>query len=131
MGKKDFMDIQAGAKLRLRRQLLGLSQKAVALRLGITFQQVQKYEQGAYRISAGRLQQLATLLNVRVAYCFDEPQDDPFLAKIPLEVTSKETIKLARDITSIGDDRIRSSLISLVKVITKAERQKSKSILRG
>ena len=65
-------DTLVGRRIRARRQQLGLSQKALAEALGISYQQVQKYENGASRIGAGRLQQLAEILNVPVSVFFDE-----------------------------------------------------------
>jgi transcriptional regulator with XRE-family HTH domain len=67
-------DAKAGQRLRIRRNELGVSQGAVADHLGVTFQQVQKYENGTNRLSGGRLQQLAELLDVPVTYFFDERQ---------------------------------------------------------
>ena len=70
-------DAKAGQRLRIRRTELGLSQSAIAERLGVTFQQVQKYENGTNRLSGGRLQQLAGFLEVPVTYFFDEKQTGP------------------------------------------------------
>src|SRR5215207_5351468 len=71
----DKTDVLAGIRVRLRRKELGLSQTDLANRLGITFQQVQKYEKGTNRISASRLQATATALGVPVAYFFPDPID--------------------------------------------------------
>ena len=65
-------DREIGRRLKIRRLDLCISQTAVADALGLTFQQVQKYEKGANRISAGRLQQLAEILDVPIAYFYDE-----------------------------------------------------------
>jgi transcriptional regulator with XRE-family HTH domain len=64
-------DVLVGARARLRRVELGLSQTTLATRLGVTFQQVQKYERGTNRIGAGRLHILARALEVPVSYFFD------------------------------------------------------------
>jgi transcriptional regulator with XRE-family HTH domain len=69
-------DVLVGARVRFRRVELGLSQTALAERLGVTFQQVQKYERGTNRIGAGRLQVLARALDVPISYFFDT-SDDP------------------------------------------------------
>jgi transcriptional regulator with XRE-family HTH domain len=69
--KADAVDAHVGMRLRIRRTLLGLNQANLAQMLGITSQQVQKYENGDNRISASRLYQLATLLEVPVAWFFD------------------------------------------------------------
>jgi transcriptional regulator with XRE-family HTH domain len=81
-GQPDPVDIHVGARLRLRRNLTGLSQEQLGKASGLTFQQIQKYEHGANRISASRLYQMARLLDVPVAYFFEE---------MPLEATMPET----------------------------------------
>ncbi|MFT4089820.1 MAG: helix-turn-helix transcriptional regulator [Asticcacaulis sp.] len=71
-------DLHVGAKVRLRRRFLGLSQEALATGIGITFQQVQKYERGTNRISCSKLMEIAALLNVPPAHFFDGyGQTDP------------------------------------------------------
>jgi transcriptional regulator with XRE-family HTH domain len=71
-GAYNPIDVHVGTRLRARRTLLGLSQMAVAEAMGLTFQQLQKYEHGANRISASRLFDLSQLLDVDIAYFFDE-----------------------------------------------------------
>ena len=74
----DDIDLHLGKRLRRRRRLLGLTQQQVAEGVGIRFQQIQKYECGANRISAARLWQLAQVLDVQISYFYDG------LAEIPL-----------------------------------------------
>jgi len=73
-GKPGAIDVQVGAKIRLRRRTVGLSQTAVAQGLGITFQQFQKYETGKNRIGAGRLSTVAEILGVPVEFFFRDPE---------------------------------------------------------
>src|SRR4051812_42442557 len=68
----DPTDVHVGVRVRLRRTLLGMSQERLGDALGLTFQQVQKYERGANRIGASRLFQLSHILDVPVSYFFDE-----------------------------------------------------------
>ncbi len=65
-----FNDISVGKRIRYRRKMLGLSQKQLGHSLGVTFQQIQKYEKGINRVSAGRLQEIATLLDVSVCFFY-------------------------------------------------------------
>src|SRR5215212_2553305 len=65
-------DVLVGARLRLRRNMLGLSQEKLGKLIGLTFQQVQKYERGANRIGASRLHQLSRVLDVPVSFFFDD-----------------------------------------------------------
>ncbi|MBE8191671.1 MAG: helix-turn-helix transcriptional regulator [Alphaproteobacteria bacterium] len=71
------LDAYIGARLRLRRLMLGMSQEALGSRLALTFQQVQKYEKGTNRISASRLFELARVLDVPVQYFYDGIDEDP------------------------------------------------------
>src|SRR5215210_7469283 len=66
------IDVRVGARLRLRRNMLGLSQEKLGEMIGLTFQQVQKYERGANRIGASRLYQLSRVLDVPVTFFFDD-----------------------------------------------------------
>ncbi len=63
-----FNDISIGRKIRFKRAMLGMSQKKLGSQLGVTFQQIQKYEKGSNRIGAGRLQEIADILNVPIAF---------------------------------------------------------------
>ena len=71
-GTPDPVDVHVGQRLRVRRSLLGLSQEKLADSIGLTFQQIQKYERGMNRISAGRLYQFSKILDVPVAYFYDQ-----------------------------------------------------------
>ena len=73
----DPIDIHVGARVFLRRRMLGLSQAQLAAAIGMTFQQVQKYERGANRISASTLYRLAQALDVSVSFFFDVMEDSP------------------------------------------------------
>lgn len=75
-GKPDRMDVHVGKRLKIRRSLLGLSQEKLAEAIGLTFQQVQKYERGVNRISAGRLYQFSKILNVPITYFYEQVQND-------------------------------------------------------
>ena len=66
------IDVQVGSRVRLRRNMLGLSQEKLGEAIGLTFQQVQKYERGANRVGSSRLFDLARVLDVPVSYFFDE-----------------------------------------------------------
>jgi transcriptional regulator with XRE-family HTH domain len=75
-GGPDPVDIHVGIRLRLRRTLLDMTQEQVASRVGVTFQQLQKYERGVNRVSASRLYDLARCLSVQVGYFFEDLGDD-------------------------------------------------------
>jgi DNA-binding XRE family transcriptional regulator len=68
--KPNPIDVHVGSRIRLRRNMLGLSQEKLGELLGITFQQIQKYEKGSNRVGASRLQAIASILNVSVGFFF-------------------------------------------------------------
>ena len=75
-GKPNPVDIHVGARVRLRRTLLGMSQEKLGEAIGLTFQQVQKYERGANRVGASRLYDLSRVLEVPVSFFFDDMPDE-------------------------------------------------------
>jgi len=132
------IDILVGARLRLRRNLIGLSQTQLGNAIGVTFQQIQKYERGTNRMGASRLYQLSQLLNVSVIWFFDEspaipqslshkispeyapditPQDENIMHR-------RETLNLVRSYYNIVDPKKRSKIFSLVKSLSSVEAEK-------
>src|ERR1700748_3815102 len=75
-GKPNPVDVHVGSRVRLRRTLLGMSQEKLGEAIGLTFQQVQKYERGANRIGASRLFDLSRVLDVPVSFFFDEMSEN-------------------------------------------------------
>lgn len=106
----NLVDRQVGERMRRRRILLGLTQDQVADALGISYQQIQKYETGANRISAGRLAQIAEVLEVQPGWFFGvvEAGDVP-------ESSSRAVIELVRNFSRIEDERVRAHLTALVR----------------
>ncbi len=114
----DF-DKHIGQRLRTRRVVLGLSQTALADGLGITFQQVQKYEKGSNRISAGRLYGCAALLDVSPEYFFEGLEGSD--TGTPDETRSNEALKLARAYYGIDDPAQRLLVRKLVQAIAASD----------
>ena len=127
------IDVHVGLRIRLRRKELGVSQEKLAEAIGLTFQQVQKYEKGTNRIGASRLQNIATILGVPVEYFFDgKPMDEttPMLDMAdgsPDEATyvvdflaTSEGVQLNKAFVRIRDARLRRKVVELVKEIAGA-----------
>jgi len=138
MASKGFpnpIDVHVGSRIRLRRTLLGISQTTLAETLGLTFQQVQKYEKGNNRVSSSRLVDLANVLDVSVPFFFEEmsktvqgqtpamlmdvkelpkPDDE----KDPM--VKRETLELVRAYYKIKDPAVRKRLAELTKAVAKA-----------
>lgn len=112
------IDLHVGKRLRRRRRLLGLTQQQLAEFVGIRFQQIQKYECGANRVSASRLFELAELLDVPVQYFYeglsqrDQADNDSRLSADIL--SQKETMDLIRAYYRLGE-RPRKRLLELAK----------------
>lgn len=134
-GKPDPVDIHVGNRVRQRRTLLGMSQEKLGHALGLTFQQVQKYERGANRMGASRLHQISRILDVPVEYFFDElPKEDRARpvngdAAGPNDagdgtkadpLTKRETLELVRAYYKINDPRVRKRVFELTKALGKA-----------
>jgi transcriptional regulator with XRE-family HTH domain len=121
----DPVDIHVGARLRLRRKELGLSQHDVAQALGLTFQQVQKYEGGANRISASKLHGASMFLKVPVAFFFEglpvPGQDDTAGAVLTQEITALWSTPGGRDVAkaypSIASPITRKTVADLIRTL--------------
>jgi len=115
------IDHLVGQRIRLRRNMLGLTQEALADSLGISYQQIQKYETASNRVSAGRLFEIAAKLNTPVAYFFqgveDMPEDDE-----PATAGSRVNIELVRSFGLIDDSLVRSALLGLIRDLARRDR---------
>ncbi|WP_332065347.1 helix-turn-helix domain-containing protein [Bartonella sp. CB189] len=126
--KPDPIDIYVGTRIRLRRNILGLTQEKLGEKLGITFQQIQKYEKGTNRIGASRLQAIAEIMDVPVSYFFDKnmasqhvdgfaESDNNFMDFC----SSNEGIQLMRAFTNISDAKVRRKIIDLAKALSEED----------
>ncbi len=109
-------DIHVGRKVREIRATKAMSQKELGKLLGVSFQQIQKYEKGANRIGSSRLWDIATSLDTPITYFFEgiedkKPTDDKILPR--------RTIELAQKIDSITDENIRRQILNLIKVCSR------------
>jgi transcriptional regulator with XRE-family HTH domain len=131
-GKPHPVDVHVGARARMRRTLLGMTQTDLGDALDLTFQQVQKYERGTNRISASRLLALARVLNVSIDYFFEDMQTavaaiSPATKgrgkakKLPMDeldpMVKRETLKLVRAYYKIEDADVRKGVYQLTKAM--------------
>lgn len=123
------VDGHVGLRIRLRRTLMGMSQERLGEALGLTFQQVQKYEKGVNRIGAGRLFEVSRILNVPVDFFYEgvaaagQPESDG--APVMEFVSSGEGLQLALAFMKIKDTKVRKRMLDLVKSLAEEEEQKS------
>ncbi|MFT4075090.1 MAG: helix-turn-helix transcriptional regulator [Asticcacaulis sp.] len=122
---KNPVDLHVGSRVRLRRKLLGLSQEALGNALGLTFQQVQKYERGANRISASKLHEMARFLKVPVPYFFEGVggEEDGFVESdsersVHDFLATVEGVELAEAFPRIRSASRRRKLLELVKALS-------------
>ena len=125
------LDTFIGARLRMRRLMLGMSQEALGEKLSLTFQQIQKYEKGTNRVSASRLYELAQALDVPVQYFFDgvSAEDEAVLHEAIAEaahlslfldfVSSGQGIQLNSAFLQIGDRKIRRDVLAMIEGISR------------
>jgi transcriptional regulator with XRE-family HTH domain len=122
------IDKHVGSRVRMRRMMLAMSQGKLGDALGITFQQVQKYEKGTNRIGAGRLQQISHILQVPIAFFYEgasdgsalrvSEQDTRSLALIDDFVSSPEGLRLVQSFMRIGSASVRRRILALVQEIS-------------
>ena len=125
----DPIDKHVGSRVRMRRMMIGMSQERLGEALGLTFQQVQKYEKGTNRIGASRLHQIAAALGVGVAFFYEgapAPQALPSdAAASPPEVAdflaSAEGLHLMRAFVRLKDARVRRRIVDLIAALADDE----------
>ena len=126
--KANPIDAQVGNRVRIRRMLIGMSQERLGDLLGLTFQQVQKYEKGINRIGAGRLFEIARILDVPIDFFYDgvgAASDSLADASAPvLEfVSSGEGLQLSLAFMKIKDPKVRKRVLDLVKSLAAEEEE--------
>ena len=147
MSKSHAVDIHVGARMRQRRTLLGMSQTKLGDAVGLTFQQIQKYERGSNRVSSSRLFEFAKVLDVPVAYFFDEMPSNALSGRpmsgrgrkgfgeagTPFEqdkdpLIKRETLELVRAYYKIREARVRKRIFEMVKAVGAASHAE---VIRG
>ncbi len=129
------IDIHVGFRVRLRRNLLGMSQEKLGRAVGLTFQQIQKYERGVNRVGASRLFNLGRALDVPVSFFFEDLSAEaagggkrrgrglseaPASALAPDSLSKRETVELIRAYYQVTDPRLRKRVLDLLKALGKA-----------
>ena len=118
-------DVYVGTRVRMRRKMLGLSQEKLGEKLGITFQQIQKYEKGTNRVGASRLQDMASAMDVPVSYFFPDTsssqaapgmQEDGAAFMMDFMSTA-EGLELSRAFVRIRSTKVRRKVVELVRAL--------------
>jgi transcriptional regulator with XRE-family HTH domain len=124
------IDSYVGSRVRMRRMMLGMSQEKLGDALGLTFQQIQKYEKGTNRIGASRLQQISLILQVPVSFFFEgvpgpggfgEAQSPEYLTNF---LASSEGLKLAKAFMQVPRPALRRRIIDLIEEMGNGEAER-------
>ena len=122
------IDIHVGTRVRLRRQVMKMSQEKLGDQLGVTFQQVQKYERGANRVGASRLWKMSQVMDVPVGFCFDglgqigattEFAEDDQLPIVYDFINSTDGVSLAKAVSQIKNKAVRRQILELARSLAK------------
>lgn len=128
VSKPNPVDIHVGSRVRLRRTLLGMSQEKLGTAVGLTFQQIQKYERGANRIGSSRLFQFAQVLDVPVSFFFDDMPEEIARSQPGASLNAsesfqqdqfarRETLELVRAYYKIRNSNVRKRVFELTKAV--------------
>jgi transcriptional regulator with XRE-family HTH domain len=124
------IDKHVGSRVRMRRMMINMSQEKLGERLGITFQQIQKYEKGTNRIGASRLQQIAVVLGVPVSFFFEGVptsdtgnglRDAPSPAYLSDFLATSDGLSLTKAFMKVRDTKVRRRIVDLVEAIASEE----------
>lgn len=129
------VDVHVGQRIKLRRTLMGMTQGKLGESIGLTFQQIQKYERGANRVSSSKLWQLSNVLDVPISFFFDDMPDsirqsfpgytgETAESDIPeehLTLHRRQTLELVRTFSRLQDPVIRKRVIDVVRAIAESE----------
>ena len=123
------VDVHVGMRLRLRRQVLKMSQERLGNKLGVTFQQIQKYERGSNRVGASRLWKISQVLNVDVGFFFDGLEEEGSISEFAADdqlpivydfIKSTDGVALAKAVSQINNKAVRRQVLELARALSKA-----------
>jgi transcriptional regulator with XRE-family HTH domain len=123
----NFVDVHVGRRVRLRRKEMGITQQCLAVSIGLTFQQIQKYERGANRISASKLYEIAHVVSVPMGYFFlglddpvslgDDVDINPWASMIEDLLAEPNGKVLAEAFLSIRSSKVRRELADFARIV--------------
>lgn len=124
------IDVHVGTRIRIRRQLLNMSQEKLGNALGVTFQQVQKYERGTNRVGASRLWSISRVLDVPIAFFYDGLNDDYEYSQVAENdqlpiiydfINSTDGVELAKAVAKIKSKAVRRQILELARSLSESE----------
>jgi transcriptional regulator with XRE-family HTH domain len=114
----DPLDVMVGARIRIFRTHCGMSQSDLADKIGVAFQQVQKYEKGTNRVGASRLSRIAAVLGVSIGELFESSGDKPADSKSPFRLLAgRDALRVLTAFSRMSDPRVRRAIAQLVETV--------------
>lgn len=114
----DPLDVMVGARIRIFRTQRGMSQSALAEKIGVAFQQVQKYEKGANRVGASRLSRIAAVLGISIGELFNSSEDGLGNSKSPFRLLAgRDAMRVLTAFSRMSDPRLRRAIAQLVETV--------------
>ena len=114
----DPLDVMVGARIRIFRTHSGMSQSDLAEKIGVAFQQVQKYEKGTNRVGASRLSRIAAVLGVSIGELFEASAEKPGDAKSPFRLLAgRDALRVLTAFSRMSDPRVRRAIAQLVETV--------------
>jgi transcriptional regulator with XRE-family HTH domain len=130
--RPDPLDVMVGARIRIFRTDRGLSQSDLAEKIGVAFQQVQKYESGANRVGAGRLSRIATALGIAIGELFEPSQYKSPDSKSPFQLLAeRDALRVLKAFARTTDPRVRRAIAQLVESVADQQPKLRLSIARS
>ncbi len=114
----DPVDVKTGARIKIRRRLLGVSQDELAQAIGISFQQVQKYERGINRVSASMLVRIAKRLETSVAALVGDDGSEPLATEVLQQLASPGAIELLDGFCALPNNETRQAILRLIAALS-------------
>ena len=127
----DPLDVMVGAKIRIFRTHRGMSQSDLAGKIGVAFQQVQKYEKGINRVGASRLSRIASALGISIGELFESPEDKSAGSKSPFRLLAeRDALRLLKAFSRTSDPRVRRAIAQLVESVADQQPPAKSSMVR-
>jgi transcriptional regulator with XRE-family HTH domain len=127
----DPLDVMVGAKIRIFRTHRGMSQSDLAGKIGVTFQQVQKYEKGINRVGASRLSRIAAVLGISIGELFEPSEDKSAGSKSPFRLLAeRDALRVLKAFSRTSDPRVRRAIAQLVESVADQQPPAKSSTVR-
>jgi transcriptional regulator with XRE-family HTH domain len=119
--KTNAVDVSIGARIKMRRLEVGMSQQELGEALGVSFQQIQKYEKGVNGVRGSRMEQIAEALGVSVSFLYEQPRQGTVSSVVDEFIKTREGIRIAKAFMGIKDPVMRAAIVTIVEAAVPGE----------